>query len=131
MNHLQIVGIVLIVSAILIGLGFLFGKWFYEQMRLAELREWKEEWDSVKFTAAPVYLPDTVYQPDPWAASEAYYDKWPDKPPTVTLEMPGPITITDLKATGPLYSLEAEVQAYMNRQDEETREFLRQLRRER
>jgi hypothetical protein len=127
MSHLQIAGIVLIVSAILIGLGFLFGKWFNEQMRLAELREWKDEWDNVKY-AAPIYLPDTVYQPDPWVASEAYYHEWPDSPSTVTLEAPRPVTITDLKVTGPLYSPEAETRAYMYRQDEETREFLRQLR---
>jgi hypothetical protein len=127
MSHLQIAGTVLIISAILLGLGFLFGRWFNEQTRLAELREWKEEWDSIKYTAAPILLSDTAYQPDPWAAGESYYHEWPKSPPASTLEIPS-FTITDLKTTGPLYSPEVETRAYMNRQDEETREYLRQLR---
>jgi hypothetical protein len=134
MDLTQKIGLSFIAAAILLGIGFCVGKWVTKQLQLADLRTWKHEWhDNVapRIKDAPtLWLADNHYQPDPWAASEAYAHQWPDRTvtPVVTKAITGPINITDLRVTGPLYDPGVDVRAAMARQDEETREFLRELR---
>lgn len=150
MNHFQIVGLALIGSAILLCTGYGIARWVHYQIRRAELRAWKREWNEVTSSQVsyvrPMWIQDTAYQPDPWAASEAYYDDYSNTSqikavqtgpnPTLVLKLE-PETVRyapplelepDEDIAPPEYDSELDTRMYMARQAEDLKEYLRELR---
>jgi hypothetical protein len=140
----QKIGFGLIVAAILLGIGFNVGKWFSEHIRHAELRTWKHIWEADVAPSIDRQHPDPyatsvdAYQNDPWAASEQHYGKWSNRAPIIKAVQTGPNPtlvmgaqyeyVDTIDTERPAYDSEVDTRIYMARQDQEMREYLRQLR---
>ena len=102
MEPIQLIGTIIIGLSILIGIAVRIGMWYEHQLRAAEFREWKRQWQE---EVAP-----QIEQPIP---------DWP---------MAGKATMTFFGIDEVRYNADADTTVFMAQQDREAQEFLRQLR---